>query len=104
MQKPRTIGATTIEVPRSSCALGYGYRHQQFRARLLNERMEKAAIADESPCSDCADEGESFRLPAWPLHLHHIEKVADRPELRFEPTNCTFLCRAHHQARTNRGE
>jgi 5-methylcytosine-specific restriction endonuclease McrA len=36
--------------------------------------------------------------------VHHIAKLRERPDLRFEETNLMPLCSGHHDARTARGQ
>ena len=31
-----------------------------------------------------------------PLHVHHIEKRRDRPDLQLDPDNCGTCCASHH--------
>ena len=66
--------------------------------------MIEAAEADRSLCVDFAAEGKRFDMARLPCDLHHKIKVADRHDLAFDPDNCQFLCRRHHNARTARGE
>lgn len=103
-QALKELGQEQQEQPRSSCRSGYGYRHQQFRLRLLKRRKREAVESDMSPCHDCANEGRKYEVHSRPLHLHHLEKVSLRPDLQFVPTNCVFLCHRHHSLRTARGE
>ncbi len=36
------------------------------------------------------------------LEVHHVARVADRPELAFTPSNCLTLCGPCHTEETNR--
>jgi len=36
------------------------------------------------------------------LEVHHVKRVADHPELAFDPGNCAVLCAPCHTAETNR--
>ncbi len=35
------------------------------------------------------------------LEVHHVKRVADHPELAFDPANCITLCTTHHTIQTN---
>ena len=49
----------------------------------------KVKIRDKKRCQQC---GTNKNLTA-----HHIQKVADHPELRFEPNNIITLCKSCHE-------
>lgn len=36
------------------------------------------------------------------LEVHHVKRVADHPELAFDPDNCLTLCGSCHTAETNK--
>jgi len=38
------------------------------------------------------------------IDVHHIRKIADRPDLRLTLANLMSLCKRHHAIRTQRGE
>ena len=45
-------------------------------------------------CQHCGDRRR--------LEVHHVKRVADHPELAFEPANCLTLCTRCHTHETNR--
>lgn len=69
----------------------YGYRWEQFRKFYLTEYPL---------CNDCEQSGRV--TPA--AELHHVMKVADHPELQFDPLNIMALCKSCHSKRTAKGE
>ncbi len=75
----------------SSSSRGYGRRWRRFRLTYL---------AGNPLCADCAAAG---RVTAA-IEVHHILRAADRPDLMLDPENVLGLCKAHHSARTARGE
>ena len=77
----------------SSTKRGYGYRWHEFRAALLKQ-------PDFVLCRDCEAEGKITLAQ----EIHHPKKVADYPELQYDPANCMPLCKTHHAIRTARGE
>jgi 5-methylcytosine-specific restriction enzyme A len=82
---------TTQQERASAARRGYDKRWQRFRVWYL---------AEHPLCVDCERRGRI--TPA--LEVHHIAKVADRPDLRLVEANCMALCKACHQRRTARGE
>jgi len=76
---------------RSAAQRGYDRRWRSFRNRYLTLHPW---------CADCRADGKT-RLAE---HLHHIEKVAEKPWLLLNPTNLIPLCAACHQRRTNLGQ
>ena len=74
-----------------AAARGYDYRWQKFREQYL---------AQHPLCVDCSSEG----MVGAARHIHHIEKLRDRPDLKYEATNLMPLCEHHHDKRTARGE
>jgi 5-methylcytosine-specific restriction protein A len=75
----------------SSHARGYDRNWRRFRIGFL---------ARNPLCADC--ERRELLTPA--TEVHHVAKVADRPDLRFDPANVMALCQPCHSARTARGE
>lgn len=62
-------------------------------------RVRVAYLAENPLCADCFP----HRLtPA--TEVHHVAKVADRPDLRLDFDNLKALCKACHSARTAKGE
>ena len=60
------------------------------------QTYRKWFIARHPVCNDCQI------VPT--KEVHHIKKLRDYPELRLVEENCMGLCRACHQARTNKGQ
>lgn len=61
-------------------------------------RTRMAFLADHPLCTDC------YPRLTVATEVHHIAKVADRPDLRLEFDNLRALCKACHSVRTARGE
>ena len=62
------------------------WRYRKLRRRLL---------AAEPLCRLCAAEGRTVAA----AELDHMEPVAQRPDLAWEPRNLRPLCKEHHLAR-----
>lgn len=84
-------GRRTKDTRKSSAARGYDYQWQQFRERYLRQNPL---------CRDC--EGNGIVTAA--TDVHHIEKLRDRPEMKYEEENLMALCSRCHDQRTARGE
>lgn len=91
--KPRTHNQTARKPDNrpSANARGYDYRWQKFRTTYLREHPL---------CTDC--EANGLVRPA--TDVHHVAKLRDRPDLKYEPTNLIPLCSPCHDARTAKGE
>ena len=74
----------------SAASRGYDRTWQRFR---------DAFLMSHPLCSDCLPKQVT---PA--IEVHHIKRLRDAPELRLVEANCLGLCKAHHSARTARGE
>lgn len=62
----------------------------------------RAAFLRANPiCHDC---GAALLDQKRRGHVHHVQKLADRPDLRLDWSNLMALCDSCHTARTNRGE
>ena len=72
----------------SSADRAYDGDWQHFRLYILRTRP---ICESEHGCSQVAEE------------VHHICKVAARPDLRLDPENVQALCAAHHRALGGRG-
>lgn len=70
---------------------GYGWKHQQFRARMIRERPL---------CERCLKDG----IVRPSTDLHHKAKIKDRPDLAFDPFNIEMICQPCHDKATARGE
>lgn len=75
----------------SAARRGYGRRWRRFRLLFLS---------DNPLCADCQANGKY--VPA--TEVHHLVKVAERPDLMFDLSNGRALCHACHSVRTARGE
>jgi len=51
-------------------------------------------------CTDCITLG----IVSGATDIHHIEKLRDRPDLKYEEGNLMPLCQYHHSVRTRKGE
>ena len=71
-----------------------GYDNDWRRTRL-------AQLTEYPLCHDCLKEDLRYN-PA--TEVHHILKLADRPDLKHDPNNLMSLCKKCHSTRTNRGE
>jgi 5-methylcytosine-specific restriction protein A len=100
-QRHRPPGTTPSgrqkDTRRSSAQRGYDHRWRETRAAFLREHPL---------CQDCLEgvpgSGGPRYTPAE--HVHHLQKVADRPELLHEESNLRALCSHCHNRRTARGE
>lgn len=75
----------------SSTQRGYDVHWRRCVAMLLRERRW---------CEDCLERGEITLATEG----HHLQKVADRPDLRLDPDNVRVLCSECHSIRSARGE
>lgn len=64
------------------------------------QRTRAAFLRLHPLCADCRGAG---RL-AVAEHVHHRQKLTERPDLKHDFANLAGLCEAHHNARTARGE
>jgi 5-methylcytosine-specific restriction protein A len=74
-----------------AAARGYDYQWQKFREQYL---------AYHPLCVDCQKAGAI----AGATDIHHIRKLKDRPDLKYDEGNLMPLCKMHHDKRTARGE
>jgi 5-methylcytosine-specific restriction protein A len=51
-------------------------------------------------CADCLKEGKYVPM----TDVHHIKKLADRPDLKYDSNNLMSLCKSCHSVRTKKGE
>lgn len=75
----------------SACKRGYGRRWQRFREWYL---------AAHPLCVDCGERVQVVEA----TQVHHIVKVAVRPDLQYVEENCMGLCESCHSVRTGRNE
>jgi 5-methylcytosine-specific restriction protein A len=76
---------------RSPDRRGYDWTWKKFRLGYLSQHPL---------CADCAEAGRV--TPA--TELHHVVRLAARPDLRLDASNVRALCAPCHTLRTNRGE
>lgn len=76
----------------SACKRGYDRHWREFRDIYLRKHPL---------CVDCLKED---RRAVSATDVHHIIKLRERPDLRFDEANLMSLCGAHHDARTARGQ
>ena len=93
---------------------GYCDAHKTQGVKLTDSRGSAAKRGYDSPwrrfrliyltrhplCVDCLD--ADLVRPA--TEIHHVAKLRDRPDLKFDPTNLRGLCQSCHATRTARGE
>lgn len=89
--KPHTVRQRPRDTRPHAAARGYDYRWQQFRERYL---------AEHPLCKDCEERG--IVTPA--TDIHHIKKLKDHPDLKYDERWLRALCKADHDRRTARGE
>ena len=75
----------------TSTERGYDYEWQQFRKRYL---------AEHPLCCDCKEQG----VIAGATDVHHVMKLVDHPEYKYDEAWLFGLCKMHHDKRTARGE
>lgn len=75
----------------SACKRGYDARWRRFRAGYLREH---------ALCVDCLKED---RVTAA-SEIHHVLKLTQHPEAKYDERYLMALCKPHHQVRTARGE
>lgn len=51
-------------------------------------------------CVDC----EAMGIVAAARDIHHIAKLRDNPEAKYDESNLMGLCKMHHDMRTAKGE
>lgn len=84
-------GKRARDVRKHAAARGYDYRWQQFRANYL---------AQNPLCVDCEERG----IVTAATDVHHIEKLRDFEEAKYECSNLKPLCHQCHSKRTSKGE
>lgn len=85
-------GPARIRLRESAAKRGYDAAWQRCRDAFLRQHPL---------CHDC---GEALLDAKGKGHVHHVQKLVDRPDLRLDWNNLMALCDACHAARTNRGE
>lgn len=87
-----------VDYRQNSNARGYDSAWRRFRFWYIRK-----FVAPNPRCQDCDrlfDAGKKWA----DVELHHIQKVAEHPELKLTPGNIRHLCKGCHTARTGRGE
>jgi len=82
---------TPDQVRGSSSARGYDRAWRRTRDLKLKR---------DPLCEDCLE--NEFVEPA--VEVHHVIKIAERPDLRLDIDNLRSLCKTCHSIRTARGE
>lgn len=75
----------------SACKRGYDARWRRFRANYLREHPL---------CVDCL----AVERVTAANEVHHVLKLAEHPEAKYDERYLMVLCKPHHQVRTARGE
>lgn len=86
-----TCTAKRVEDRADATQRGYDRKWKKFRLRYM---------AENPLCVDCEQRGKVRAAE----HIHHVEKLVDRPELKYEADNLMALCERCHNARTAKGE
>lgn len=77
-----------------------GITPEKIRLRVNNDRLlwVKATLKrDDYTCQICSSRSSGN------LHVHHIKKFSDYPELRYDPNNGMTLCKDCHKEIVHRG-
>jgi 5-methylcytosine-specific restriction protein A len=81
----------------------YDQRRGSARARGYDTAWDAYSLQirrDNPLCVWCLERG----IVKPSEHVHHIQTLADHPELKYEPTNTIAICKQCHDAATARGE
>lgn len=100
---PRLCRCGKVKSGTCSCRSAYDKDRPSANARGYDatwQRFRKWFIAHHPLCADCADAGLIERA----REVHHVLKLAERPDLRLDQNNCRGLCSTCHARRTARGE
>lgn len=90
--RPASAKARHDEYRGTAASRGYDRRWRAFRRWYLRRFPL---------CADCL---MRERRVVEATDVHHKVKVADRPDLQYEESNCMALCHECHSVRTARGE
>ena len=74
-----------------AAARGYDYQWQKFRKQYLTYHPL---------CLDC----QAIGIVAGATDVHHVRKLRDQPDAKYDDENLMPLCSLHHDQRTARGE
>lgn len=82
----------------SAHARGYDHRWERFRLGVLGD-VGGVVFPEGGPlCRDCLDEGRVTEA----TEVDHKVTLAERPDLKYEPSNMRSLCKPHHSRKTQR--
>lgn len=79
----------------SARSRGYDRSWEGFRVRYLHKYPL---------CVDCLMQPFPGEPPQPATEVHHKQKLAEHPELKYVESNLMALCHRHHSIRTARGE
>lgn len=107
--KPPTVGARqgrkrAPDTREHAAARGYDYRWQQFRRRYLAANPLCVDCLNPDPLETRDAFEEPIPIVTAATDVHHVKKLKDRPDLKYEDENLMALCGMHHDQRTARGE
>jgi 5-methylcytosine-specific restriction protein A len=85
------------EIRGTSTERGYDYRWQQFRRWYLSQAEHvmcriHTLYKSQSQCRQIATD------------VHHVIKLRDRPDLKYDQSNLVGLCSRHHDELTRQGK
>src|ERR1041384_4611831 len=84
----KTFGRKPTHKRPHAAARGYDWQWQQFREQFLNE-------PENALCWDCLKENRTTAT----TDVHHIKKLSEHPELKFDRANLMPLCSGCHDKR-----
>jgi 5-methylcytosine-specific restriction protein A len=97
-------GKRARDTRKSAAERGYDWMWQRFRLRYLSDHPLCVDCLNPDPLSTAnAFEPPGSRVSAA-TDVHHIQKLRDRPELKYEESNLMALCSKCHDRRTAKGE
>lgn len=97
----RDVAIAPRDTRRSASARGYDRRWREFRAYFL--RQHPLCAGSEAGWTGQEPRPGSTHIVAA-VDVHHMKKVRDFPELKFNESNCMPQCAPCHRIRTSRGE
>ena len=97
--RPLQYRADKQHVTPTTLGRAHGKR-QRGRYDATWMRFRVAYLSDHPYCQDCEARGE-LRIAT---EVHHVQRLAERPDLRLDEANMLGLCRGCHSRRTAKGE
>lgn len=91
-EEHQALALRDIDRRQSASKRGYDQRWNKFRHKYLQ---------DNPLCVDCISNGTP---PTPATDVHHIKKLRDYPELKYNKDNLMALCHECHSKRTAKGE